>query len=366
MNVLSSLRRRGVARGFSPAIVLLLVALGIATVRAEIIERVLVKVNGDILTQTDLEGRQSAAIRARKENPQTMTNAELSKALAEVTPQIIMDAVDELLLLQRGKELGYRLSEEKFKQVLDNIKKENKLENEEQFQGALKAEGMTMAELRERLEKSMIIQQVQGNEVLGKISISESEAKAYYEAHKPEFTTPATMMLREILIAVPTMAQGFSVGQDEAAKAKADALYARLVAGDSFEKAVTEMSEAASKANGGLIGPISLSDVVPTLRQILEPLKGGQMTPVVRTQSGYQIFKVDTLNEAKLLAWDQAREEIGNRVAGTKQAAEFLKYMQKLRGQAVIDWKVPELKKLFDQKVAEEAKATVNSAPPPK
>jgi parvulin-like peptidyl-prolyl isomerase len=279
-----------------------------------------------------------------------MTNAELSKALAEVTPQIIMDAVDELLLLQRGKELGYRLSEEKFKQVLDNIKKENKLENEEQFQGALKAEGMTMAELRERLEKSMIIQQVQGNEVLGKISISESEAKAYYEAHKPEFTTPATMML----------------GQDEAAKAKADALYARLVAGDSFEKAVTEMSEAASKANGGLIGPISLSDVVPTLRQILEPLKGGQMTPVVRTQSGYQIFKVDTLNEAKLLAWDQAREEIGNRVAGTKQAAEFLKYMQKLRGQAVIDWKVPELKKLFDQKVAEEAKATVNSAPPPK
>jgi parvulin-like peptidyl-prolyl isomerase len=216
-------------------VVLSVAVLGIASVRAEIIERVLVKVNGDILTQTDLEARQSATIRTRKEDPQKMSNEELGKVLAEITPQIIVDAVDELLLLQRGKELGYRLSDEKFKQVLDNIKKENKLENEEQFQAALKSENMTMAELRHRLEKSMIIQQVQGSEVMGRISITESEAKAYYDAHKADFTTPATMMLREILFAVPTTAQGFSAGVDEAAKAKADALHAKLVAGESFE-----------------------------------------------------------------------------------------------------------------------------------
>ena len=77
-----------------------------------------------------------------------------------------MDAVDELLLLQRGKELGYKLTDEQFKQILDNIKKENKIETEEQFQAALKPEGMTLADLRRTLEKPMIIQQVQGNEVL--------------------------------------------------------------------------------------------------------------------------------------------------------------------------------------------------------
>lgn len=342
---------------------LAVVALAGVTLRAEIIERVLVKVNGDILTQSDLETRQSAAIRLRKENPQTMSNEDLTKVLAEITPQIIVDAVDELLLLQRGKELGYRLSDEKFKQVLDNIKKENKIETEEQFQAALKAENMTMTDLRARLEKSMIIQQVQGNEVLGRISISESEAKAYYDAHRAEFTTPATMMLREILIGVPATAQGFSVAQDEAAKAKADALYAKLTAGENFEKAVTDVSEAPSKANGGLIGPISLSDIAPALRKILEPLKAGQITPVIRTQSGYQIFKIDTLTEARLLPWEQAREEIGNRVANTKQAAEFARYMQKLRSQAVIEWKNPELKKLFDQRVAAEDAAVANVQP---
>ena len=53
-----------------------------------------------------------------------------------------------MLLVQRGKELGYTLSDEQFNSIVDNIKKENKIENDEQFQAALKQEGMTMADLR--------------------------------------------------------------------------------------------------------------------------------------------------------------------------------------------------------------------------
>ena len=108
-----SMKKTYLARGL--VVLLGLVTLGVAAPRAEIIERVLVKVNSDILTQSDLEARQSAAIRAKRENPQTMSNAELTKMLAEITPQIIVDAVDELLLLQRGRELGYHLTDEKFK-----------------------------------------------------------------------------------------------------------------------------------------------------------------------------------------------------------------------------------------------------------
>jgi parvulin-like peptidyl-prolyl isomerase len=320
--------------------------------KPEVIESVLVKVNGDIFTKTDLESRQGAVLRMQKVNPQALTDEQLDKMLAEITPQLIVDTIDELLLLQRGKELGYKLTDEKFKTVLENIKKENKLEDEERFQAALKSEGMTLADLRSRLEKNMIIQQVQGTEVMGRISVSEAEGKAYYEAHKAEFTTPATMMLREILIAVPASKLGFNVAQDEAAKVKADALLARLQAGDSFEKAVAEVSEAPSKANGGLIGPISLTDIAPALRQVLEPLKAGQITGAIRTQAGYQIYKVDTLTEAKVQTWEEARGEIGNRIGETKQSAEFLRYIQKLRAQAVIEWKNAALKKLYDQRVA--------------
>jgi peptidyl-prolyl cis-trans isomerase SurA len=344
-------------------VVLSLVALAVATAHAgleasgqapakEIIERVLVKVNGDIITQSDLEGRQGAVLRMQKVSTQGMTDAQLDKLLAEITPQLIVEAVDELLLLQRGRELGYKLTDDRFKQVLEQLKKENKIETEEQFQAALKGENLTLADLRVRMEKGAIINQVQNNEVFGRISVTEAEARAYFEAHKAEFTTPATMMLREILIAVPTTKVGFNVAQDEAAKAKADALHARLKAGESFEKGVADASEAPSKANGGLVGPISLSDIVPQLRQILEPLKVGDITEVLRTQAGYQIYKVDTLSPVKELPWEQAREEIYGRVGTSKQSAEFAKYLQKVRAQAVIEWKNAELKKMYDQSVA--------------
>jgi len=346
-------------------IVLAAAAMAAPVLAGEIVERVLVKVNGDIITQSDLEARQSASLRQQRQNPQTMSNAELTKALADVTPTVIVDAVDEMLLLQRGKELGYKLTDDKFKSILENIKKENKIETEEQFQAALKSENMTMADLRKQLEKSMIIQQVQGNEVLGKISITEAEAKAYFDAHRSEFTTPATMMLREILVSVPlSKTQTINVGVDEAAKAKAEGLQKRAKAGESFEKLVTEGSDAPSKANGGLIGPISLGDLEAGLRAMFEPLKQGDITDVVRTSSGYQIFKVDTLTPAQVLPWEQAREEIGNKVAQSKQNVEFAKYMIKLRAQAVIEWKNVELKKMFDAKVAEEAVPTAQRVIP--
>jgi peptidyl-prolyl cis-trans isomerase SurA len=186
--------------------VLVVTILG-AGARAEIIEQILVKVNGEIFTKTELEQRQVAALRQKGQqfDPKTDPNNQLlRKALDEVTPQIMVDAVDEMLIVQRGKELSYRLSDEQFKSVVDNIKKENKIETEEQFQAALKAENMTMVDLRRSLERSMIVQRVQQNEVIGKIGVTEDEARAYYDSHRHEFTTLPTVTLREILVAVPT------------------------------------------------------------------------------------------------------------------------------------------------------------------
>ena len=68
------------------------------------------------------------------------TDAQLRKALAEVTPELIVNAVDEMLLVQRGRELGYKMGDEQFKSILENIKKDNKIETDEQFQAALKQE----------------------------------------------------------------------------------------------------------------------------------------------------------------------------------------------------------------------------------
>ena len=152
-------------------VLLTLVAAGVSAQSNNIIEQILVKVNGDILTKTELEQRQIQALRQRDPNFRPGSDADLQKALAEVTPGVIVDAVDELLLTQRGRELGYTLGNEQFGNIIENIKKENKLENDEQFQAALKQEGMTLEDLRKQLERNLLVTRVQQAEVMGKISV---------------------------------------------------------------------------------------------------------------------------------------------------------------------------------------------------
>jgi peptidyl-prolyl cis-trans isomerase SurA len=338
--------------------VVFLTAAATGSLGAQIIEQVLVNVNGDILTKTEFEQRQVAVLRNRPELANvTPDSPVLRKAVAEVTPTLVLEAVDELLLIQRGRELGLVLGDEQFNNIVENIKKSNNIENDEQFQMALKQEGMTMTDLRRALERQMLASEAQRRDVVDKISVTEAEARAHYEAHKEDFTTPSEVTLREILIEVPVTEKGVNVAQDDEAQAEAEEVRKRLVAGEPFPRLAAEFSDAPSKANGGLIGPIRQSELAEALQQQLTKLKVGDLTAVIRTARGYQILKLESRTETRIRSFDDARADISNKVGSEKMAAERLKYLEKLRSQATITWRNEELRKAYEQALAERRKA---------
>ena len=244
--------------------------------------------------------------------------------LDQITPEILVDAVDEMLVVQRGKELGYTLGDAQFKSVLENIRTQNKLENEEQFQAALKQEGLTMADLRKNLERQMIWQRVQQNEVVNKVAMTEEEARAYYDSHLHGIHDAGrrSRCARSSSARRP-MPKGVNVAADEAARARADAIRARALAGESFEKLAADVSDSASRANGGLIGPIKLDDLSADLRKIIEAMKIGEVSEPLRTTRGYQILKLESSSPTQTLAFEQAREQIADRVLGRQAEARI-------------------------------------------
>jgi peptidyl-prolyl cis-trans isomerase SurA len=343
---------------------LLLIALA-TPVRAQIIEQVLVKVNGDIITKTELENRQIAIIRERMKvdvNAESIKNDdELKKTLAEVTPRILVEAIDELLMVQLAKERGYRLRDEQFKDWLTTLRKDQNLEDDQRFQAALKQEGMTIDDLRKNVEKQFMISQVQREEVASKLTITEEEARQYYAGHPQEFTEPANVTLREILIEAPAVTQqgqaGINVGQDDDARVRATAIRQRILAGEDFVKVATEVSTAASKSTGGLIGPINVTELSEPLQQLLKTMKPGQVTQPIRVAKGYQILKLETLKETSVQAFDDVRDLVAERVHTDRQRQEVRKFLARMRGQAIIEWKNADLKKAYDQLILESAKS---------
>jgi peptidyl-prolyl cis-trans isomerase SurA len=338
------------------AAAMLLAAVFVAPMRADIIEQVLVKVNGDIITKTELEQRQVAVLRQRMQgqiDPEALKNDEtLKKMLVDVTPQVIVNAIDELLLFQRGRELGYRLSDDQFKAVVANIRKENKLEDEAKFQQALAQEGMSMDDLRRQLERQMVIEQVQRQEVGSKLTITEEEARQYYARHPEDFTEPASVTLREIFVEVPSTEGNVNVARDEEGQKKIADARARVLKGDDFAKVAAEMSDSPSKANGGIIGPFAHSDMSPQLQQMVDKMKPGEITQAIRTPRGYQIFKLESVKVQALQPFDSVRDLISEKVAGSRTQIEMRKFLSRLRTQAIIEWKNEELKKAYEKQIA--------------
>ena len=341
----------------------LVVGSAVAGLRADVIEQVLVKINGEILTKTDIEQLQVTALRASNPNVSAadlQNDVALRKMLDEVTPRVIVNAIDEMLLVQRGRELGLKMTDEQFNGILANIRKENKLDTEEKFQAAMKQEGLTIPGLRKAFEKQMLINRVQQQDVFARISISEEESRAYYDAHKEEFLTNESVTLRELFVKAATTApaEGPSAAQAAmaAAREKADQIRQRVLKED-FGTVAGEVSDAASKANGGLIGPLGVDELNPDIQKVLTTLKVGQVSEPLDAGNGYRLLKLDVRVPRKQATFEEARDQIADKVFTQRRAGEVLKYLERLRAQAIIEWKSPSLKAAFDTGVVEAAKA---------
>jgi peptidyl-prolyl cis-trans isomerase SurA len=328
--------------------VLLVAMLVSVTARpsAELIEAVLVKVNGDILTKTDLEQRQVQYM--REKNLQPADDASLKKTIEEITPEVVSEAIDEMLLVQRGKALNYKMTDEDFDRVVQNIRKENKLETDEAFQAALKQEGMTLPELHKSLERRMLIARVTQNEVMTKVGITEEEARKYHSEHLKDFTKPGTVAIREILVKVPLENGSINAAADQAAKQKADDLRKRALAGESFDQLASEFSDSPSKANGGLIGPLNMSELTPAFKKLVDPMKVGDISEVLRGQGGYQIIKIESRTADEVMSPEAAHDKIADALYEEKRQVYIRRYLNKLRAQATIEWKNEEIRKAFE------------------
>lgn len=330
------------------------------TATSTIVERVLVRVNGEIFTQSQLTNRQINVLRELKQTASASTNIEAE--LARLTPDILVRAVDQLLIAQHGRELGIAFTDDQFQSAVENIKKQNKLDDES-LRRAMAQEGLTMEELRQNIEFSYLEQGVQQREIGPSMTITLEEQRQYYKRNAAEFMTPLTVTLRELFINVPTQTQSgkevFSVADETAARTRIEELRKRALAGEDFAELVSSNSDSATRSNGGLVGPLSVADLSEALQALASSLEPGGISEPVRTQRGFQVFKLESRSVPELRPFEEVRRDIENAIRNERLEPETQKLLARLRSQAVIEWKDEALRQLYEKRVAE-TEAAVN------
>lgn len=340
--------------------------------KSTVIQKVIVKVNGEIFTQTELVFEQIMALKQENRSVESAealnTDAGLRAALAPLTPKILVAAVDELLIVQHGRELNVHFTEERFQQMLEGLKKANKdqlaefakknnVSEDQAFQAALKEEGITVEQLRVNMERAFFKQVVQQRELGKSMTVTDEEVRQYYNAHKNEFMKPATVSVRELFVNVPTTMVNnqatVSVGADEEAKAKITAARERALKGEDFAKLVNELSDSPNK---DLMGPVEEPTLNPIIAAAIQKLQPGEISEPLRRAGGYQILKLESRVASEPETLEKSRDAIGQKIVDSRMDVETNKFIQKLLTQAVIEWKDDNYKKMYDTERAAQMK----------
>ena len=303
-------------------------ALAPAPGGAEIIERVVAKVNGQIITLSEFQGRQIAAAQAARVDP-----ANVGAFLRQQNAKILQDAIDEILILQKAEDSGIRAPAEWIDESIEGIRKDNKITSDEQFQDALAREGLTLAELRQNIERGVLRRIVMQRDIQPKIEATESELRAEYEKLKAtQFTKPATVTLQEIL--VPEDAGGAAFAREIAEKARA---------GEDFAALAKAHSAAPSRANGGDLGQLSQGEINPELEKVAFALPVGSVSDPLPVEGGYRIVRVTAKTSGSTTPYDTAKDSVRDRLMMSRFEAAYDAYMQELRKTASVELRVREV-----------------------
>jgi len=294
--------------------------------RGEIVERIVAKVNGDIITQTEFEARQIAAVQmARVEANQ------IESFLRANNARLLQEAIDELLLAQRAADLNMRLRPDYIKEVIEGIKKENNLDSDEQLQEQLRREGMSLDDLKRNIERSILRRQVLSRELEPKLAVTDADARADYEARRAEYVKPPAVRLQEIL--VPPAG-----GENRARE-----MVARARVGEDFAALARTYSASHTGAEGGDLGWLAKGEMNAQLEKVAFSLEPGQVSDPIRVGSSLLILKVLETRPGHTTPFEEVKEEIKKRLGRDRGDREYEAYVEGLRRNAIVNVMVREV-----------------------
>lgn len=296
-----------------------------------VIEEIIAKVNGEIVTRGDYD-------RTRKQMEATLreqgaTGQRLDDALKEGEKNILRERIDQLLLQSRGKELNLNVDSEVAKQLAD-IQRRSNITDPDKFQQFVRDQtGMTYEDYKNDRKNDLLTNRVIRQEVAGKIQIKREESQQYYDGHKEEFQREERVFLREVLVATPA---GADASQ---AEKKAKDLSARGKKGEKFEELARTNSDSASAPQDGDIGAYEKGKLRPEIEKTVWDQPRGYVTDPINVGNGFLILKVEEHQKAGLAAFEEVQPEITNKLFNPRFNPELRRYLTQLRVNAFLEIK---------------------------
>lgn len=299
-----------------------------------IVEEIVAKVNSDIITRGEL-ARSQLEIEAELRQ-QGMTGAKLEQASREKTADALRDQIDQLLLVQKAKDLNLNVDSDVTKRVAE-MQVRSGLTDPDKFHDFVREQmGMPFEDFKLQLKNQLLTQRVIGEEVSSRIAIPDAEKRKYYDEHRNDFVRDEEVFLQQILIST----EGKTPEQAAAAEKKAKDLVARARKGEKFaDLATTNSDDLETARNGGELPPYKRGQLMKPIEDIVFKQNKGYVTDPIRVPNGFVILKIVDRYEKGLASYEEVENEITGRIVMPQMNTKVRTYLTKLRETAFLEIK---------------------------
>jgi len=318
INPSGALGRYSVARRFSLLILLASLLFFTHSWAQEVYDRILVKVNNGIITQYDLDEEMRpilASIRGRQ-----LTQAE-RKQLADLRRQTLERMVNDMLMKQEITRYQIEVSDSVVDEEIRRMRDDRGLSAEE-FEEAVRRDGLSMQEFRQRLRGIIEKQELLGYMVHSKVVVTDTEIQAEYEARRDNYILDKMVTLAIIML--PADVSAIEVKKRIESKEL------------TFPQAVERYSVGPGKDSGGVIGEVNWADLADDWRESIEGVKPGGVGQPLEVRGHTALLSPVSIASDRLIPLEEVRDSIFERLMEAKRDSIFDEYFEKLKQSSVI------------------------------
>lgn len=275
---------------------------------------VVAKVNGEPIHRTEME--QAVKFEVSKYDPKIIND---EAKVAQIRKLTLDDLVKNLILFQAAKKAGITLSDSELNNEYTRLKSKY---TEASFQKMLEFKGIKYNEWKESKKREFVIDKLIDKEVVSKIEISDEDIKKYYNRHRRTFSHGDEVHARQILV--------------DTAKT-AEEVRKRAASGENFAALAQEFSIAPESKRGGDLGWFPRGRMPRSFDEACFPLPNGEMSPVVKTEFGYHIFKVLERRQAQAVKIEDVKDKIIALLKQEKIEEAFNLWFEPIRKKAKVE-----------------------------
>ncbi|RJR50884.1 MAG: peptidylprolyl isomerase [Desulfobacteraceae bacterium] len=252
--------------------------------------------------------------------------------IADLRKTVLEELINIELLSQESRKKGIKVEESVVGDRLKALK--SSFTDEKAYADALSKDKMTESDLKTRIEKGLLIQELVSQEVVQKVTVSPEESKAFYKDNPDAFKQPEQVHASHILIKVEPKA-----GDAEKKKARKEIedILKRLKKGEDFAALAKQHSACPSKEKGGDLGFMRRGQTVKPFEDAAFALKPGETSGIVETEFGYHIVRVLEKKQERVVPYEEAQESLDKHLKDVKVQNEVSRYIEGLRTNAKVE-----------------------------